>query len=146
MALTSMTLDPNAASYTDDQIVGKVNTASAQITRSASVAAAARPLISAEVTISIIAANAVSSVAIAANAVSSACIAANAVTASCIAAAAVNSVCLASGVAKVNLDAMSDITRGYIRTNPVTGQFRVIFIERQADGKEKVEYDDVAIT
>jgi hypothetical protein len=35
MAIQSMQLDPNAASYTDDEIVGKINTASAAITREA---------------------------------------------------------------------------------------------------------------
>ena len=33
MALATMTLDPNAAAYTDDEIVCKVNAATAQITR-----------------------------------------------------------------------------------------------------------------
>ena len=33
MAIATMTLDPLAASYTDDQIVAKVNTATAKITR-----------------------------------------------------------------------------------------------------------------
>ena len=33
MAIQSMQLDPNAASYTDDEIVGKVNTAAVNITR-----------------------------------------------------------------------------------------------------------------
>ena len=33
MAIVSMQLDPNAASYTDDEIVGKVNTASVAISR-----------------------------------------------------------------------------------------------------------------
>lgn len=35
MAIQSMTLDPNAVAYTDDEIVGKVNTATAAITREA---------------------------------------------------------------------------------------------------------------
>lgn len=50
MAIQSMTLDPNAAAYTDDQIVGKVNAAAAQITRAGSVSAAARPIGAGEVT------------------------------------------------------------------------------------------------
>jgi hypothetical protein len=100
-----MVLDPNAAAYTDDQIVGKVNTATAQITRAASVAAAARPIADAEVT----------------------------------------SAKVADGVAKANLDSMTDTTRGYVKTSPTTGQFKVIAVERQADGKLKVEYDDVAV-
>lgn len=33
MAIQSMQLDPDATSYTDDEIVGKVNTATAAITR-----------------------------------------------------------------------------------------------------------------
>lgn len=49
MAIQIMQLDPNAAAYTDDQIVGKINNASAQITRAGSVAAAARPIGSGEV-------------------------------------------------------------------------------------------------
>jgi hypothetical protein len=33
MAIQSFKLDPNATSYTDDEIVGKINTASTPITR-----------------------------------------------------------------------------------------------------------------
>lgn len=33
MAIVSFQLDPNAQSYTDDEIVGKINSASAAITR-----------------------------------------------------------------------------------------------------------------
>jgi hypothetical protein len=50
MAIVSFQLDPNAAAYTDDQIVGKINTATANITRSSSVAAAARPIVANEIT------------------------------------------------------------------------------------------------
>lgn len=105
MAIASLVLDPNAAAYTDDEIVGKVNTATAQITRADSVAAAARPVADGEVT----------------------------------------SAKLDAGVAKVNLDAMADTARGYIKTSPTSAQFKVIALERQADGKLKVEYDDVAV-
>ncbi len=105
MAIATMTLDPNAASYTDDQIVGKVNAASAQITRAGSVAAAARPIGSGEV----------------------------------------GSTELASGVAKTNLDAMTDTARGYIKTAPVAGQFRIISQQRDSAGKLETKYDDVAV-
>lgn len=104
MAIVSMQLDPNAQSYTDDQIVGKVNTASTQITRTSSVAAAARPIGTTEVT----------------------------------------SGMLAAGVAKSNLDAMSDTSRGYIKTGPAVGEFFVVNIQRDAAGKLDVDYDDVA--
>lgn len=105
MAIVSFTLDPNAAAYTDNQIVDKVNAASTQITRAASVAAAARPIADAEVT----------------------------------------SAKLDTGVAKANLDAMADTARGYIKTAPTTGQFRIISIERDAAGQQKNDYDNVAV-
>lgn len=139
MALQSMLLDPNAASYTDDEIVGKVNTASAQITRASSVAAAARPIADGEVATAKIAAGAI-------KAKLAAETDGNKLTSSELAtAAAIASGQVASGVAKANLDAMTDTARGYIKTSPTSGQFKVIAIERQADGKLKTEYDDVAV-
>ena len=62
-----------------------------------------------------------------------------------IADAEVTSAKLNEGVAKANLDAMTDVARGYVKTTPTAGQFKVIAVERQADGKLKVEYDDVAV-
>jgi len=50
MAIEKIYLDPNATSYTDDEVVGKVNTATANITRASSVSAAARPIANLEVT------------------------------------------------------------------------------------------------
>jgi len=49
MAIVRILLDPNAVAYTDDEIVGKVNTATADITRADSVSAAARPIVAGEV-------------------------------------------------------------------------------------------------
>ena len=115
MVIASMQLDPNAVSYTDNQIVDKVNIATTNITRANSVAAAARPIADLEVTGAKLAANAVTNAK------------------------------LASSAAKNNLDAMTDITRGYVKTNPVIGEFKVISIHRQADGKLDVEYDNVAV-
>lgn len=86
MAIVSFQLDPNAAAYTDDQIVGKINAATANITRASSVAAAARPIVSGEVT----------------------------------------NTELSGGAAKANLDAMSATTRGYIKTQPTTGEFPLL--------------------
>ncbi len=105
MAIQSFQLDPNAQAYTDDEIVGKVNAASTQITRASSVAAAARPIGAGEVT----------------------------------------NTELDSSAAKANLDAMSDTDRGYIKTDPSAGQYKVVSLERQADGKMNVKYDDVAV-
>ncbi|MBA7662347.1 hypothetical protein ES703_70375 [subsurface metagenome] len=44
MGIEKVYLDPNAVVYTDDEIVGKVNTAAANITRAGSVESAARPI------------------------------------------------------------------------------------------------------
>lgn len=114
MAIVSMQLDPNAASYTDDQIVAKVNTATTQITRASSIAAAARPIAAGEVGDTQLAGSIPNSK-------------------------------LATGVAKASLDAMTDTARGYVKTNPTTGEFKVVAIHRQADGKLDVEYDNVAV-
>jgi len=105
MAIVSMQLDPNAAAYTNDEIVGKVNAATATITRASSVAAAARPITAGEI----------------------------------------SNTELASGATKANLDAMGDIDRGYVKTDPTTGEFKVVSIERKADGKLNIKYDNVAM-
>lgn len=115
MAIVNFKLDPNAATYTDDEIVGKVNSANAQITRAGSVAAAARPIEDLEVVEGKLAANAVT-----------------------------NSK-LASSAAKDNLDALADTARGYIKTGPTTGEFKVVSIQRDSTGKLDIDYDDVAV-
>jgi hypothetical protein len=139
MALQTMILDPNAASYTDDQIVGKVNAATAQITRASCVAAAARPIAAGEVDATALAAGAIKTK-LGAEADGNKLVAA-----SLAAAAAVAATQIAAGQAKSSLDAMTDTARGYIKTSPTTGQFRIVAIQRQADGKAAVSYDDVAV-
>ncbi len=115
MALAAFQLDPNATSYTDDEIVGKVNTAAADITRAGSVDPSARPIEAGEVDTAELAANAVT------NAKAD------------------------STLAKDNLNAMADTARGYIKTAPVSGEFPVVNVQRDATGKLDVDYDDVAI-
>ena len=139
MAIVSMQLDPNAASYTDDQIVGKVNTATTQITRASSIAAAARPIATGEVGATQIATGAIKTK------LTGEADGSKLTTAELAAAAGVTNAQVATGQAKANLDAMTDITRGYVKTNPTTGEFKVVAIHRQADGKLDVEYDNVAV-
>ena len=115
MAIASFQLDPNAAAFTDNQIVDKVNAASNNITRASSVDAAARP------------------------------IAANEVTATEIAAGVVSGTELASTAAKDNLDALADTSRGYVKTAPQTGEFPVVSVQRDAAGLLDVDYDNVAV-
>lgn len=142
MAIQTMTLDPNAASYTDDQIVGKVNSASTQITRASSVAAAARPIASGEVDATALATGAIKTK-LTAEADGS-----KLTTSELAAAAGIVSAQVAAGQAKASLDAMTDTTRGYIKTSPTTGEFKVISIQRGtivAGTKLDVDYDDVAV-
>lgn len=138
MAIQTMVLDPNSAAYTDDQIVAKINSATTQITRSGSVAAAARPIGAGEVDATALAAGAIKTK-LGAESDGN-----KLVSASLASAAGITSGQVAAGVAKANLDAMSDTTRGYVKTSPTTGQFKVVALQRQADGKLAVTYDDVA--
>ncbi len=115
MAIQSFQLDPNAASYTDDQIVGKINTAAANITRASSVSAAARPIAAGEVGDTELGTFTVTNTE------------------------------LAAGSAAANLDAMADTARGYVQTGATTGEFKVIAIQRSAAGLLDVDYDDIAV-
>lgn len=114
MAIQSMQLDPNAQAYTDDEIVGKVNSATANITRASSVSAAARPIAAGEVDTTELADG------------------------------AVESGKLDTGVAKANLDSMDDTARGYVKTAPTTGEYKVVSLQRDSAGKLDIDYDDVA--
>lgn len=115
MAIQSFQLDPNAAAYSDDDIVGKVNAAAAQISRAGSVTAAARPIGLAEIG------------------------------ADELADGVVDNVHLAAGTAKASLDAMADTARGYIKTAPAAGEFKVVSVQRDSTGKLDVDFDDVAV-
>ena len=52
---------------------------------------------------------------------------------------------LGSGVAKANLDAMAGTARGYVKTLPAAGQYKVIAVQAKNNGKLLVDYDDVAM-
>ncbi|MBA7638349.1 hypothetical protein ES703_46004 [subsurface metagenome] len=106
MTIERILLDPNAVPYTDDEIVGKVNTATANITRAGSVEAAARPIVDLEITAPKV----------------------------------------ADGVAKANLDAMAELERGYINTNPQTGEYKVTAVQVATNGKLAVDKDSVPET
>jgi hypothetical protein len=116
MAIASLQLDPNAVAYTDDEIIGKINGASVDITRAGSVDPSARPIEALEVDTAELAANAVT------NAKAD------------------------TTLAKDNLNAMADTARGYIKTSPIVGEFPVVNVQRTAAGLLDVDYDDVAIT
>lgn len=67
-----------------------------------------------------------------------------AVAAAKIAATAVDNTKLSTTAAMDNLDAQADTDRKYIKTGPGVGEFKVIEVQRDADGKLEVTYDDVA--
>ena len=50
---------------------------------------------------------------------------------------------VADGVAKANLDAMDALERGYIITNPISGQYKVTAVQVTANNKVAVDKDDV---
>jgi hypothetical protein len=52
---------------------------------------------------------------------------------------------LAKTAAKDNLDALADTERGYVRTNPAPGEFPIIAVQRDEEGKLDVLYDDVPV-
>ena len=142
MAIQTMLLDPNAASYTDNQIVDKVNNATTTISRASSVTAAARPIADSEITDAKILAGAIKTK------LGAETDGNKLVSASLAAAAGVTNAQIATGQAKANLDAMADTARGYIKTAPTTGEFKIISIQRgtvASGAKLDAEYDDVAV-
>ena len=127
MAIVSMQLDPNAASYTDDEIVGKVNAATANITRAAAIDATALSGIDSD-DIGEGAANLYDT--------------------------GVPPTLPTDDeiVASIN-NATDPITResalsqddlNLVKTNPIAGEFSIKNIHRDATGKMDIEYDDVA--
>jgi len=147
MAIQTMQLDPNAQSYTDDEIVGKINAAAVNITREDAVESAAIDLSGKDTDdLSEGAGNKYDT-----------------------GVPPTDTDDLAEGasnkydtgapptddevVAAIN-NASSAITREaalsrddlkIVKTNPIAGEFPITAIHRQADGKMDIEYDDVAV-
>jgi len=129
MAIQSMQLDPNAQAYTDDEIVGKVNTATANITRAGSVEATARPIGAGEVGATELADEPYTT--------------AEQTKLSGIEDGAKDD--QTGAEVRDLIVALADTDRKLVITNPVAGEFKVVAIHRQSDGKLDVEYDDVAV-
>ena len=123
MAIQSFQLDPNAASYTDDEIVGKVNTATATISRAAAIDATALSGIDSDDIIE----------------GSSNLYEAGDMTGDAIIAA------IDAGSSAITREtALSQDDLNIVKTNPTTGEFPIKNIHRMSDGKLDIEYDDVA--
>ena len=123
-----MQLDPNAATYTDDEIVGKVNSATANITRASSVAAAARPLVAGEVGATELEDEAYTST----EQTKLGTIAENA------------TVDQTGAEIRDAVVALADADRKIVISAPTSGEFKVVNIQRDSDGKLDVDYVDVA--
>lgn len=151
MAIEKVYLDPNAQTYSDDEIVGKVNTATANITRAGAVDPAARPIEDLEVDEAKLAAGAVTDAKVAV-------------------AAAIDADKLADGVTNKSYTAteqtkltgieenaaadqtgaeirdavvaLADDDREIVITRPTTGQKKIYAVQAHTDGKTEIEQSD----
>ena len=129
MAIVEMELDPNAAAYTDDEIVGKVNTATADITRAGSVDAAARPIVAGEVGATELADEAYTTT--------------EKTKLTGIEASATGD--QTGTEIQTAVLGLADADRKLIKTDPQAGEFTVISVQRKSTGKLGTKYDDVAV-
>lgn len=124
MAIQSFQLDPNAQSYTDDEIVGKINSATVAISRSASIAGAALSAVDTD-DISEGSGNLYDTGAPPTD----------------------NEVVTAINNASNSITregALSQDDLNIVKTNPSAGEYYVKNIHRDSSGKLDIEYDDTA--
>jgi len=121
MAIVKDYLDPNAAAYTDDQIVGKVNTATANITRANAVAEAALPAESATFQV-VTQAETTKLAGVEAGATAD----------------------QTGAEVRDLVVALTDDTRQIIISRPTAGQYKVYAIQKHTDGKTEIERNSVA--
>jgi len=134
MAIVKDYLDPNAAAYTDDEIVGKVNTATVNITRAGAIEGTA--------------ASALDSDDISEGASNKYDTGAPPTTTDDLNEGSTNK--YDTGVpptateTKDAIVAMTDDEREIVISRPTTGQFKVYAIQRHTDGKSEIERSDTA--
>jgi len=126
MAIQSFQLDPNAQSYTDDQIVGKINSATANITRSGCVEGAAQDWSLKDT--DDLAEGTTNKYDTGAPPTDEEVV------------SAINN---ATG-AITREGALDQDNLKIVKTNPASGEYHVKNIHRDASGKLDIEYDDVA--
>jgi len=114
MGIVKDYLDPNAASYTDDEIVGKVNSATSNITRSGSIESTAVSALDSD-DISEGSTNKYDT-----------------------------GVPLTAVQTKDAIVAMADDDREIVISRPASGQYKVYAIQRHSDGKSEIERSDTA--
>lgn len=167
MAKQSFQLDPDAVAYTDDEIVGKINSATtgAVITRSDSVSAAARPIEAGEVGATELEHEAyttgekakLTGIEDSATADQTGTEIKTAYEAEANAYTDTKDTKLTSIEDSATTDqtgteirdavvALADTERKIIITDPQTGEFPILAIQRNSTGKLDIDYDDVATT
>lgn len=128
MAIEKVYLDPNATTYTDDQIVGKVNAATANITRASSVEATARPIETGEVGATELAGEEFT-------------------TSEQTKLTGVETDATADQTGTEVKDlivALADDSREILISRPTTGQKKIYAIQTHSDGKQEIEQNDTA--
>ena len=133
MAIEKIYLDPNAASYTDDEIVGKVNAATDNITRAGSIEGTA--------------ASALDTDDIGEGTSNKYDTGAPPSTTDDLSEGSTNK--YDTGVPPTDLAGLDSTAatklENAIVTDPQAGEFTVVSIQRKADGKLGTKYDDVAV-
>jgi len=114
MALEKVYLDPNAQSYTDDEIVGKVNSATANITRAGSIEGTAASALDTD-DIGEGASNLYDT-----------------------------GVPPTATETKDAIVAMADLDRDLLISRPVAGQKKIVAIQTHSDGTQEIEQNDTA--
>ena len=125
MAIQSMQLDPNAASYTDDEIVGKVNAATDKVDADQLEDGTTNKVFTTDDETKLTGIEESATVDQTGDEIVT----------------AVNS----GTTAITREDALSQDDLNIVKTAPTTGEFKVKNIHRQTDGKMDIEYDDVAV-
>jgi len=134
MAIEKIYLDPNAQAYTDDQIVGKVNSATSNITRAGCIESTA--------------ASALDSDDIGEGSTNKYDTGAPPSTTDDLAEGSSNKydtgVPLTAVQTKDAIVAMDDLDRDLVLSRPTTGQKKIIAIQTHSDGKQEIEQNDTA--
>jgi hypothetical protein len=151
MTKQSFVLDPNAQAYTDDEIVAKVNAASANITRSNAVESSAVDLSGKDTDdLAEGSGNKYDTGAPPATLEDLS----DGSTRKAMSSTEKTKLSGIEDSATADLSAaeirdlivgLADTERKIVITDPSSGQYKVISVERQADGKLKISYDDVAV-
>jgi len=125
MAIQSMQLDPNAQSYTDDEIVGKINSATVAINRAAAIDGASLSAVDSD-DIGEGSSNLYDTGAPPTN-------------------DEVVSAINAASTAITREAALSQDDLNIVKTAPTSGEYYVKNIHRDSTGKLDIEYDDTAV-